>query len=293
MVQITVDKSSSGTVRQPVRGLHDMRLYNIDVIAHLFNDVELHQPALPVSQHRNGVQFIVVKPIGVADVAKPVLQRTVVVHRFQCSPDAAAVVVAAHYNVLDFQYIYGVLNYRHAIEIRTEYHVRNVSMHKHAPRRLSNHFVGRYACIAAADPQNFRCMPLLNLVEEAGLVLSHSLCPHLVRVHQRFQVLIIPRSRSVEEVDIRRRRERSAGTLCKVQALQQSLTVNCKKCQYQERTQYNSDAQHRWYFFLKIADRRTLPDSLEVADSVSLSWSGSCARQKFWRFLSTALRDTL
>ena len=107
------------------RGLHNRRMSQI---VHLFHHVQFTKGIQTALLWHFTEQRAVLKP-DIADMQQPVVDKPQlrVLHR---RLHAAAAVVAADNNVLDFRDIDGILHHRQTIEIGVDHRVRYVTMHE-------------------------------------------------------------------------------------------------------------------------------------------------------------------
>ena len=94
----------------------------------------------------------IVLRVHVLDVAQPVVGEAdaPVLERRR---DAAAAVMAADDDVLDFQHVHGELHHGEAIEVRMDDDVGDVAMDEQFARAQSHDLVGGHAAVRASDPQ--------------------------------------------------------------------------------------------------------------------------------------------
>jgi len=91
--------AGSGSTRRSSGTAH------LEDVQALLDDVQLHEAAVAGLHVGDGVELDAVQAVHVADVAQPVLQRRRVVDVGHGCADPAAVVVAAHDDVRDFEVV--------------------------------------------------------------------------------------------------------------------------------------------------------------------------------------------
>jgi hypothetical protein len=101
--------------------------------------------------------------------------------------------------MLHLENVDGVLNAGHAVEVRVDDHVGNVTVNEHRAGRLSDDFVSGHASVGTADPQDLGSMAL-EVLEELRVALPHAGGPSLVGIQQGSEILLVPRPGPIEVV---------------------------------------------------------------------------------------------
>ena len=167
---------------------------------HLLDNVELNGSSLTGCDVFDAVKLILVKAVCVSNVSQPVLKGSLVIDLCKGGFHTSAIVVSAHDDVLHLQIVNGILNHRHDVEVGVDNHVGNVSVDKESAWWLTNDLVGWHTGVTASDPEDLRGVASLDLLEKCRLLKDHSLSPSVVSCEECVEVLVIPRTGSVEEV---------------------------------------------------------------------------------------------
>ena len=83
---------------------------------------------------------------------------------------AAAAVVAANNNVLDFEDIDGILHHRQAVQVGVDHQVSDVTMDKQFARFQAGKSLSGNAAVRAANPQEARFLRLRQFLKKAGVL---------------------------------------------------------------------------------------------------------------------------
>jgi hypothetical protein len=99
--------------------------------------------------------------------------------------------VPDHDDVPDFQNVYGVLYYGHAIHVGVMDDICDVAMNKNLARHQTGNLVGRDPAVRAPDPKKLRSLLLDEPLKEVRVALHHGGRPLFVVVKQGFEKLHI------------------------------------------------------------------------------------------------------
>ena len=138
--------------------------------------------------------------VCVSDVSQPVLKGSLVIILSKGGFHTSAIVVSAHDDVLHLQIVHTILDHRHNVGVSVDNHVGNVSVDEERAWWLTNDLVGWHTGVTASDPEDLRGVASLDLLEKFRLLNNHSLSPSVVGCEKCVEVLVIPRTGSVEEV---------------------------------------------------------------------------------------------
>lgn len=122
----------------------------LDNIPARLDHIQLNEPVIPRIAVGDPVELLLMQAVDVADVSEPGVEDAQV-GRGQGGFHAAAVVVAAHDDVLDAQVPHCIVDHRHHVEVDVWDQVGDVAVHEYLARVEPHDLVGRHAAVAAAD----------------------------------------------------------------------------------------------------------------------------------------------
>ncbi|MCY1402922.1 hypothetical protein D9M71_180840 [compost metagenome] len=160
--------------------LHDAGMGDV---GHLLNHIQLTQTVDPLFLGRQLAQFNALFVVQVANRAQPAVDQAelAILHR---RPYAAAAIVAGHQDVFDLEHVDGVLDHRQAVQVGVQYHVGHVAVNEQVAGQHTHDFIGRYARIGTADPEEFGRLLASKLGEEVWIFLLDRIGPALVVINQ-------------------------------------------------------------------------------------------------------------
>ncbi len=150
---------------RPVSLLDARRFDHVDA---LLLHVQLHQSVVAGMFVRNRVQLVLVQAVHVADVAQPRVQDAQVSRLHGCF-HPAAVVVAAHHDVLHLQVPHRVVDHRHHVQVDADDHVGNVAVDEYLAGHGTHQVFRRHPAIGASDVEHFWILPLREVLKIVGV----------------------------------------------------------------------------------------------------------------------------
>ena len=174
-VDIQVDEPAIAQVEHPamhdriavghVARLHAIHLDDIDA---LLLHIQLHQTVVALMLVLNGIEFVLVQPVDIADVAQPWIHQPMVLGQHG-GPDASAVVMAADDDVLHLQMADRILDGRRDIEIHADDQIGHVAMDEHLARLQPHQLLDGHTTVRTADVQVGRILRTRQASEIVGV----------------------------------------------------------------------------------------------------------------------------
>jgi hypothetical protein len=103
----------------------------------------------------------------IADVQQPVINQSQF-RVFNRRLHAAAAVVAANDDVLDFQNVNGILNHRKAVEIGVNHQVGDITVNKQFSWLKAGQTFRRHAAVGTSNPEKARVLRLCEFSKNPG-----------------------------------------------------------------------------------------------------------------------------
>lgn len=131
--------------------LHCGRFDHVDA---LFLDIELCQAVVFFLRITDGIEFILMQPVDIPDVAQPGIEDAQVFGLHGCF-HSPATIMAANNDVLDLQVIHRVIDHGHDIEIDADHHIGEITMDKNITGFHPHELFGSDPAVGTADIQVF------------------------------------------------------------------------------------------------------------------------------------------
>ncbi len=176
-----VDPAMNGQGLAPLPGVSDDG--GLADVGDLFDDVDFAQAIERFWFLAGASEPFLMLLADVLKVAKPVVAQADPVAPKR-RPHAAAAVVAADDDVLNFQDIDGKLHDRQAVQVGVDDDIRDVSVDEQFARKKADDFIGRDAAVGTSDPEVAGRLLLGELGEEIGIALANPLGPGPVVIEE-------------------------------------------------------------------------------------------------------------